>query len=226
MITNSINIPQAWKSNLDNETKKEYYMDLMDFIEGEYANNTVFPSAENVMNALEYTELDNVKVVILGQDPYHDENQAHGLSFSVPLSQKKIPPSLKNIYKELESDIGFVIPTHGNLEKWARQGVLLLNTVLTVRAHDANSHKGRGWEIFTDKIIKVLNEQDRPIVFMLWGGPSQKKGDILNNPKHLVLKAPHPSPLSVYRGFWDCKHFSKANAFLVENGLDKIDWSL
>lgn len=226
MITNSINIPQAWKSNLDNETKKEYYMDLMDFIEGEYANNTVFPSAENVMNALEYTELDNVKVVILGQDPYHDENQAHGLSFSVPLSQKKIPPSLKNIYKELESDIGFVIPIHGNLEKWARQGVLLLNTVLTVRAHDANSHKGRGWEIFTDEIIKVLNEQDRPIVFMLWGGPSQKKGDILNNPKHLVLKAPHPSPLSVYRGFWDCKHFSKANAFLVENGLDKIDWSL
>ena len=166
-----------------------------------------------------------MKVLILGQDPYHEPGQAHGLSFSVNPGID-IPPSLCNIYKELQSDLGCYIPNNGYLKKWADQGVMLLNNVLTVRAHQANSHRGIGWEKFTEATIRALNEQDRPIVYMLWGRPAQEKCSILNNPKHLVLKAPHPSPLSVYRGFWGCKHFSQANDFLVKNGLQPIDWQI
>ena len=166
-----------------------------------------------------------MKVLILGQDPYHNEHQAHGLCFSV-MKDQEIPPSLVNIYTELQNDLGCYIPNNGYLVKWADQGVLLLNTVLTVRAHQANSHQGKGWEYFTDAIIKAVNEQDRPIVYMLWGKPAQSKRSMLNNPKHLVLTAPHPSPLSAYRGFFGCKHFSKANDFLVKNGSIPIDWQI
>jgi len=167
-----------------------------------------------------------VKVLLLGQDPYHNENQAHGLSFSVLPTQPELPPSLKNIYQELHNDLGIKIPNHGYLKKWADQGVLLLNTVLTVRAHQANSHQGKGWEQFTDAVIRILNNEDRPIVFFLWGRPAGNKAAKLNNKKHLILQAPHPSPLSAYRGFFGCKHFSRANEFLVVNGVSAIDWSL
>ena len=172
------------------------------------------------------TPLDKVKVLILGQDPYHNVNQAHGLSFSVLPSQKDIPPSLQNIYKELHDDLGCDIPNNGYLKKWADQGVLLLNTVLTVRAHQANSHQGHGWEKFTDAIIEAVNEQDRPIVYLLWGRPAQSKIPMLTNPKHLILTAPHPSPLAAYRGFFGSKPFSQTNAFLEKNGIEPIDWQI
>ena len=162
----------------------------------------------------------------MGQDPYHNENQAHGLSFSVPTSQRKIPPSLVNIYKELHDDVGTYIPNNGNLIKWAKQGVLMLNTILTVRAHAAFSHQGKGWEQFTDAIIKIINDTDRPIVFMLWGSAAIAKKKMLNNPKHLILTTVHPSPLSAYRGFFGCKHFSKANKFLTDNNISPIDWQI
>jgi uracil-DNA glycosylase len=186
----------------------------------------IYPPADDIFNAFHFTPLNEVKVLILGQDPYHNVNQAHGLAFSVPESQSEIPPSLQNIYKELHDDIGCPIPDHGCLVKWAKQGVLLLNTVLTVRAHQANSHQGHGWEQFTDAVIQAVNAEDRPIVEMLWGRPAQSKLPMLNNPKHLVLTAPHPSPLSAYKGFFGCKHFSKANEFLEKNGIEPIDWSL
>ena len=172
------------------------------------------------------TPLSEVKVVILGQDPYHNVNQAHGLSFSVLPSQPVIPPSLQNIYKELADDLGCTIPTTGYLKKWAEQGVLMLNTVLTVRAHQANSHKGKGWEQFTDAILEAVNQKPEPVVYLLWGGPAQKKAAMLNNPNHLILTAPHPSPLSAYRGFFGCHHFSKANAFLKQHGIKEIDWQI
>ena len=191
----------------------------------EYRTHQIFPPANEVFNAFHLTPLKDVKVVIFGQDPYHGENQAHGLCFSVK-PNVDIPPSLVNIYKELHDDLGCAIPSHGYLEKWAKQGVLLLNTVLTVRAHMANSHRGIGWEEFTDAAIKVLNAQDRPIVFILWGRPAQMKKVMLNNPKHLILEAPHPSPLSAYRGFFGSKPFSQANDFLVSNGLEAIDWQI
>ncbi len=171
------------------------------------------------------TPLSKVKVLILGQDPYHGDRQAHGLSFSV-MPKTDIPPSLQNIYQELHDDLGCTIPNNGYLKKWAEQGVLLLNTVLTVRAHQPNSHQGHGWEHFTDAIIQAVNAQDRPIVYMLWGKPAQSKIPMLKNPKHLILKAPHPSPLSAYRGFFGCKHFSQANAFLAENGQEVVDWQI
>ena len=164
--------------------------------------------------------------MILGQDPYHDINQAHGLAFSVLPSQPKIPPSLQNIYKELQSDLGCYIPNNGFLEKWAKQGVLLLNTVLTVRAHQANSHQGKGWEAFTDAILSAVNEKKEPVVYLLWGSPAQKKAAFLDNPNHLILKAPHPSPLSAYRGFFGCRHFSQCNEFLLRQGLAPIDWQI
>ena len=164
--------------------------------------------------------------MILGQDPYINEHEAHGLCFSVLPEQKKLPPSLQNIYKELHEDLGCEIPNNGYLKKWAQQGVLLLNTVLTVRAHESNSHKGKGWEHFTDAIIRAVNEQDRPIVYMLWGSHAQQKIPMLNNPKHLILKAPHPSPLSAHRGFFGCRHFSQANEFLEKNGIEPIDWQI
>ncbi|MBR7076136.1 MAG: uracil-DNA glycosylase, partial [Lachnospiraceae bacterium] len=179
----------------------------------------------DLFNAFHFTPLHEVKVVILGQDPYHNEGQAHGLCFSVQKGVE-IPPSLLNIYKELQDDLNCTMPSSGYLKKWADQGVLLLNTVLTVRAHEANSHKGIGWEEFTDAAIRILNEQDRPIVFMLWGSNAREKKKMLNNPKHLILEAPHPSPLSAYRGFFGCRHFSKCNAFLIKNGLDPIDWQI
>lgn len=215
-----------WKEALEPEFNKEYYRDLYNFVSKEYRERIIYPPADEVFSAFHFTPLSNVKVLILGQDPYHEENQAHGLSFSVKETQPVIPPSLVNIYKELETDLGCYIPDNGYLEKWARQGVLLLNTVLTVRAHNANSHQNKGWEQFTDAVIKTLNAQDRPIVYLLWGRPAQTKESLLNNPKQLVLKAPHPSPLSVYRGFWGCKHFSKTNEFLEKNGIAPIDWQI
>lgn len=208
------------------EKEKEYFKRLAEFVNYEYKHYTVYPPKDSIFSALKACELENIKVVILGQDPYHNENQAHGMSFSVPTSQKEIPPSLINIYKELNSDLGCYIPNNGYLKKWADQGVLLLNTVLTVRAHNANSHAGRGWEIFTDKVIETLNKSDQPLVFLLWGKPAQSKIKLLNNPKHLILTAPHPSPLSSYRGFFGCKHFSKANNYLEKHNLTPIDWQI
>ena len=218
-------ISNDWREKLKPEYAKEYYRELYGFVKNEYSTRVVYPPSEDIFNALHYTPLSKVKVLILGQDPYHEVNQAHGLCFSV-LPGNDIPPSLVNIYKELNSDLGCYIPNNGYLKKWADQGVLLLNTVLTVRAHMANSHAGHGWENFTDAIIRAVNEEDRPIVYMLWGSPAQRKIPMLTNPKHLILKAPHPSPLSAYRGFFGCRHFSTANEFLLKNGINPIDWQI
>ena len=218
-------ISNDWAKALSPEYKKDYYKKLFDFVGQEYATRKIFPPGDDIFNAFHLTPLSEVKCVIIGQDPYHDDGQAHGLCFSVK-PDVAIPPSLVNIYKELNEDLGCYIPNNGYLVKWAKQGVLLLNAVLTVRAHQAASHQGKGWEEFTDAAIRAVNEQDRPIVFLLWGGFAQKKAAMLNNPKHLILKAPHPSPLSVYRGFFGCKHFSQANEFLVANGLEPIDWQI
>ena len=220
MLTND------WAKALDGEFRQPYYRQLYQFVKNEYARTTVYPPAEDIFNAMHFTPLSEVKVLILGQDPYHNEHQAHGLSFSVLPDQPDIPPSLQNIYKELQDDLGCEIPSHGYLKKWADQGVLLLNTVLTVRAHQANSHQGRGWEQFTDAIIRAVNAKDSSVVYMLWGRPAQSKIPMLTNPKHLILKAPHPSPLSAYRGFFGCKHFSQANAFLESHGESPIDWQI
>lgn len=218
-------ITNDWAEPLSVEFKKPYYAKLYQKVKEEYNSRQIFPDANDIFNAFHFTPLSEVKVVILGQDPYHNIGQAHGLCFSVK-PEVEIPPSLVNIYKELEEDLGCYIPNHGYLEKWAREGVMLLNTVLTVRAHQANSHQGIGWEQFTDAAIRILNEQERPIVYMLWGKPAQSKIPMLTNPKHLILKAPHPSPLSAYRGFFGCKHFSQANEFLEKNGLKPIDWQI
>lgn len=220
MLTND------WSLALKDEFNKPYYRDLYRFVKEEYSTKVVYPPADDIFNALHLTPLKDVKVLILGQDPYHNEHQAHGLSFSVLPDQKDIPPSLQNIYKELQADLGCYIPNNGYLKKWADQGVLMLNTVLTVRAHEPNSHQGRGWEHFTDAIIQAVNQKDEPVVYMLWGKPAQSKIPMLTNPKHLILKAPHPSPLSAYRGFFGCRHFSKCNEFLSENGLSPIDWQI
>lgn len=214
-----------WQKALENEFRQEYYKKLYEKVKEEYNTRQIFPPSKDIFNALHYTPLNEVKVVILGQDPYHGEGQAHGLCFSVQPGIDA-PPSLVNIYKELQDDLGCYIPNNGYLVKWANQGVLMLNTVLTVRAHDANSHRGIGWEQFTDAIIRRLDEEDRPIVFLLWGSPAQKKKVMLHNPNHLVLEAPHPSPLSAYRGFFGCKHFSKTNEFLEKNNLAPIDWQI
>ena len=219
-------INNDWLEALRPEFGKAYYKELFDFVREEYSRVVVYPPADDIFNAFHFTPLSQVKVLILGQDPYHNVNQAHGLSFSVPESQRDIPPSLQNIYKELQEDLGCDIPNNGYLKKWADQGVLQLNTVLTVQAHRAGSHQGKGWEYFTDAVIQAVNAQDRPIVYMLWGRPAQSKSSMLTNPKHLVLKAPHPSPLSAYRGFFGCRHFSQANAFLQEGGLPPIDWQI
>ena len=219
-------IQNDWYPAIQAEFKKPYYKELFEFVKDEYSERVIYPPSDDIFNALHLTPLSEVKVLILGQDPYHNENQAHGLSFSVLPQQKDIPPSLQNIYKELSDDVGCYIPNNGYLEKWAKQGVLLLNTVLTVRAHQANSHQGKGWEHFTDAIIQAVNDQDRPIVYMLWGRPAQSKISMLHNDKHLILKAPHPSPLSAYRGFFGCRHFSQANAFLQEHGVEPIDWQI
>ena len=218
-------LSDEWQNALAPEFSKPYYKDLFEFVKDEYSKAVIYPPADDIFNAMHLTLLSKVKVMILVQDPYHGEHQAHGLSFSV-LPKTDIPPSLQNIYQELHDDLGCDIPNNGYLKKWAEQGVLLLNTVLTVRAHQPNSHQGHGWEKFTDAIIQAVNAQDRPIVYMLWGKPAQSKIPMLKNPKHLILKAPHPSPLSAYRGFFGCKHFSQANTFLKENGQEPIDWQI
>ena len=219
MITND------WLTELGDEFKKPYYKKLYQFVLQEYNTTQVFPPAEDIFNAFHFTPLSEVKVVIIGQDPYHNIGQAHGLCFSVK-PDVEIPPSLVNIYQELHDDLGCYIPNNGYLVKWAKQGVLMLNTVLTVRAHVPNSHRGKGWEEFTDAAIRALNKQDRPIVFILWGRPAQMKKSMLNNSHHLILEAPHPSPLSAYRGFFGSKPFSKTNRFLMEHGEKPIDWQI
>ena len=218
-------ITGEWEKALKPEFEKEYYINLYKKLLQEYKSHEIFPPKQDIFNAFHYAPLENIKVVILGPDPYHGEGQAHGLCFSVKKGIEA-PPSLQNIYKELHDELGLYIPDNGYLEKWAKQGVFLLNTVLTVRAHSPQSHQGIGWETFTDSAIKVLNDQDRPMVFMLWGSSAIKKQSLLNNPKHLILTAPHPSPLSAYRGFFGCGHFKECNEFLKKNGLGEIDWQI
>ena len=218
-------ISNDWLAPLSGEFKKPYSKKLYETVMSEYQTKEIYPAPDDIFNAFAFTPLANVKVVIFGQDPYHEPGQAHGLCFSVKPGVE-IPPSLVNIYKELQDDLGCFIPNNGYLVKWAEQGVLLLNTVLTVRAHQANSHQGKGWEQFTDAVIRAVNEKEEPVVFLLWGRPAQLKKNMLNNPKHLILEAPHPSPLSAYRGFFGCRHFSKANQFLVANGLEPVDWQI
>ena len=215
-----------WQEALSEEFRKPYYASLYKFIRAEYAQSVVYPPSEDIFNALHYTPLHRVRVLILGQDPYHEPGQAHGLCFSVQPGVQPLPPSLQNIYKELHDDRGCRIPNNGYLKKWADQGVLLLNTLLTVRAHQAFSHKGKGWEQFTDAVIDAVNAEDRPIVCMLWGRPAGEKAVRLNNPKFLILQSPHPSPLSASRGFFGCRHFSKCNEFLKEHGEEPIDWQI
>lgn len=218
-------ISGEWEKALQGEFRKPYYRKLFETVGREYRTATVYPPADDIFNAFHLTPLPDVKVVILGQDPYHEPGQAHGLSFSV-MPGVEIPPSLVNIYQELHDDLGCKIPNNGCLTKWARQGVLLLNTVLTVRAHRAFSHKDIGWQEFTDAAIRVLAGQDRPLVFILWGRPAQQKASMITNPRHLILKSPHPSPLSAYRGFFGSRPFSKTNAYLEANGLTPIDWQI
>ena len=218
-------ITNDWLAPLSPEFKKPYYARLYKTLKEEYSTRRIYPPAEDLFRAFDLTPLSQVKAVILGQDPYHGYGQAMGLCFSVRPGVE-VPPSLVNIYQELHDDCGCYIPNNGCLTKWARQGVLLLNTVLTVRAHQANSHRGIGWEEFTDAAIRVLNQQDRPIVFLLWGRPAQMKKEMLNNPRHLILEAPHPSPLSAFRGFFGCRHFSRTNEFLEKNGVEPIDWQI
>lgn len=218
-------ISNDWLAPLKPEFGKPYYAKLYKTVMQEYHTKTIYPPADDIFNAFAFTPLKDVKAVILGQDPYHGEGQAHGLCFSVK-PDVEIPPSLVNIYQELHDDCGCYIPDNGYLTKWAKQGVLMLNTVLTVRAHQANSHRGIGWEEFTDAAIRILDQEDRPMVFLLWGRPAQMKKSMLHNPKHLILEAPHPSPLSAYRGFFGCRHFSKTNEFLKANGLEPIDWQI
>ena len=214
----------TWNEILAEEMQKDYYQELQAFVQKRRAEVRVFPEEKNVFNALELTPFESVKVVILGQDPYHGFGQAHGLSFSV---QKGIPlpPSLKNIYKELQEDIGGELPTEGDLSHWAKQGVLLLNTVLTVEEGNANSHKGMGWETLTNRFIESLNELKHPVIFILWGKPAQDKEKLITNPNHVILKAPHPSPLSAYRGFFGSKPFSRINDILIQQGQIPIRWT-
>ena len=218
-------IANDWLGPLSGEFKKPYYANLYRTVKEEYGKYPVYPPSDEIFTAFERTPFSKVKVVIIGQDPYHEPGQAHGLSFSVKPGID-IPPSLVNIYKELQADLGCKIPNNGYLVKWADQGVLMLNSVLTVRAHQAFSHANIGWETFTDAAITALNGEDRPIVFLLWGKPAARKKAMLNNPNHLILEAPHPSPLSAYRGFFGCRHFSQTNEFLIAHGLTPIDWQI
>lgn len=220
-----IKITQNWYELLKEEFEKPYFINLQKFLDEEYKNFTIYPKVENIFNALNKVKYNDVKVVIIGQDPYHEPGQAHGLSFSVE-EGVKLPPSLQNIYKEINSDLGFPISKSGNLTCWAKQGVLLLNTVLTVRKGQANSHQNKGWENLTSKIIELLNNREKPIVFMLWGNSAKKIGVKITNTNHLILNSAHPSPLSAYNGFFGCKHFSKANDFLKSQGIKEIDWKV
>ena len=216
---------ESWKNILHEEFQKPYFEALKNFLVEEKKSNTVYPSGANIFAAFDNTPFDNVKVVILGQDPYHGAGQAHGLSFSVQDGVQH-PPSLQNIFKELRDDLGCAIPKNGNLSAWAKQGVFLLNTVLTVRASEANSHRGQGWESFTDAVIKLLSAQKEHLVFILWGAPAGTKAALIDSKKHLILRAPHPSPLSSYRGFFGSKPFSKSNEYLAYNGKKPIEWCL
>lgn len=218
-------LKNGWSKLLDDEFQKDYYLELRRFLRNEYRTKTTYPDMYDIFNALHYTDYRDVKVVILGQDPYHGPNQAHGLSFSVKPGVPA-PPSLKNIYKELHSDLGCYIPNNGYLKKWADQGIMLLNTVLTVRAGEANSHKNLGWELFTDKIIRLLNNREDPIVFILWGSNAQTKLNIIDQSKHSIIKSVHPSPLSAHRGFFGSKPFSKTNKFLASIGKNPLDWQI
>lgn len=220
-----VHIGNDWDEILKDEWQKPYYQKLREFLKKEYSTQTVYPEINDIFNALRYTSFSDCRVVIIGQDPYHEPNQAHGLCFSVKRGVD-IPPSLKNIYKEIESDLGIKPANHGFLEDWAKQGVLMLNNVLTVRRAQANSHKGVGWEQFTDRVIAELNKKQTPVVFLLWGANARKKCDVITNPIHKKLIAPHPSPLSAYSGFFGCRHFSKCNELLKEAGLSTIDWQI
>lgn len=219
----NVTIEESWKRVLGGEFEKEYFKTLRDFIHSEYRNKIIYPPAKQIFNAFDSCPFESVKVVILGQDPYHEPSQAHGLSFSV-LPPCPPPPSLVNIYKEIRSDVGTLVSANGDLTDWSRQGVLLLNATLTVEAHKAGSHQNKGWETFTDSAIKALAENREHLVFMLWGSYAQRKGAFIDRSRHLVLQAPHPSPLSAYRGFFGCKHFSAANAYLISQGLSPIVW--
>ncbi|MHA6482190.1 uracil-DNA glycosylase [Paenibacillus sp. strain BS8-2] len=214
-----------WATVLADEMNQPYFVKLSGFLDSEYDRETVYPAREDIFNALRYTSLADTKVVVLGQDPYHGPGQAHGLSFSVK-EGVPTPPSLLNMFKELRDDLGCSMPNNGYLLEWAKQGVLLLNTVLTVRGNEANSHKSQGWETFTDQVIKMVNEKEEPVVFVLWGSHAHKKAELITNKRHLQLRAPHPSPLSSYRGFFGSKPFSQANDFLRANGRGEIDWQI
>ena len=216
-------IGNKWDILLKDEIKKEYFINLMDYIKEEYKNKTIYPKQSEVFNAFRYTDFDEVKVVILGQDPYHGPNQAEGLSFSVSNEVLK-PPSLKNIFKELETDLGIHFPECNSLKPWAKEGVLLLNAVLTVEEHQPTSHKNKGWETFTDEIIRIINKKETSVVFILWGAYARAKKELITNPKHLIIESAHPSPFSARNGFFGSKPFSKTNEFLKKNGIKEIDW--
>ena len=218
-------IQNDWDTVLQDVFFDKKYLTLLDFLNEEYQNKVIYPKKENIYNALKLTSYHNVKVVIIGQDPYHEPNQAHGLAFSV-LDGIKLPPSLKNIYKEIESDLDIKMSNSGNLTSWALQGVLLLNNVLTVEEHLANSHKGKGWEFVTDKIVEKLNEREESVIFVFWGNNAKGKQKLITNPNHIVLTAPHPSPLSAYHGFFGCKHFSKINELLTKMNKENINWKI
>ena len=219
----TVKIAPSWKSKLEPEFQKPYFEDLIKFVKDEYRSNTIYPPGNEIFRAFDCADFNEVKVVIIGQDPYHGQGQANGLCFSVR-DRVTMPPSLKNIFKEIQSDLGKPFPTNGELERWARQGVLLLNATLTVMASSPGSHQNKGWETFTDSVIKQVSDQKNNIVFLLWGAYAQKKGEIIDRTKHLVLMSPHPSPFSADRGFFGCKHFSKTNEYLKSHGLKEIEW--
>jgi len=220
-----MHIGNEWDALLADEIRKDYYLRLREFLKQEYTTRRIYPPMEDIFNALRHTSYSDVRAVILGQDPYHGAGQAHGMCFSVRKGTPP-PPSLQNIFKEMKSDLGIDPPNHGELTAWADSGVLLLNTVLTVREGEANSHRGMGWEQFTDRIIELLNQREQPIVFLLWGGNARSKARLITNPQHLILQCAHPSPLSAYNGFFGCRHFSKTNEFLVQHGMQPINWRL
>jgi len=219
----NVKIEDSWKSHLESEFKKEYFKELVEFVRDEYTHHKIYPPGSKIFNAFAHCTFEQVKVVIVGQDPYHGKGQANGLCFSVNEGVKQ-PPSLQNIFKEIQDDLGKPIPSSGNLERWADQGVLLLNATLTVRERNAGSHQGKGWELFTNKVLELVSKEKKNVVFILWGAYAQRKGDVVDHEKHLILKSAHPSPFSAHNGFFGCKHFSKTNQYLTKVGLTTIDW--